>query len=189
MTDRGATSAFLTESAKSANQPIKLVGVELDSESVYMTNAYKEVIWDGNVYLPLGHLLGISDIEETSQLMVSSLTISLSGVDQSLISIFLQHDYIDRVIHIYKAYLSTVDDSLVSDPVLFFDGRLDQPVINEDIEAGTSIVSASATNAWVDFERRPGRHTNHLEQQVHFSGDMGFEFASEIVKDIVWGPR
>jgi len=32
-----------------------------------------------------------------------------------------------------------------------------------------------------------GRHTNHEENIIHFEGDKGFEFSSEIVKDIKWG--
>jgi hypothetical protein len=60
-------------------------------------------------------------------------------------------------------------------------------VINENPDEGSCTIAISATSHWVDFERRPGRHTNHAEQQVWFPGDLGFEFSSEIVKEIRWG--
>ena len=88
---------------------------------------------------------------------------------------------------IYKAFLSTVDDSLIANPLLIFDGRMDAPIISEDPNSGTCTVAVNATNAWVDFERKPGRKTSHAEQQLAFSGDLGMEFASEVVKELLWG--
>jgi len=189
MSDRGASAAFKAELALAKNQPIHLVQVALDSGTTYVTDAYKTIAYGGHDYLALGHLLGFSDIEESVQLQVSNLTLSLSGVDQSYIALFLGEAYIDRTVKIYKALLDVDDDSLVANPVLFFEGRMDQPVIQEDPDNGTCVLGVSCTNAWVDFERRPGRHTNHLEQQVHFPGDMGFEFASEVPKDLIWGRK
>ena len=186
--DRGTTAAFQTEIAKAANRPVHLVEVHLDSGVTYMSDGYKSITHDGNEYLGLGHFLGFSDIEEAAEVIVSSMTVSLSGVDQVWISNLLQNDYIDRTIKIYTAFLDN-SQALVIDPVLIFEGRMDQPVIGENPDDGTSVISVSATNAWVDFQRKTGRHTNHTEQQVYFSGDKGFEFASEIVKDIVWGKK
>jgi hypothetical protein len=151
-----------------------------------MTDSFKDVVYDGNTYQAVGHLMGISDIEEAAEVIVSSVTLSLSGIDQVWISNVLQEDYIDRTVKIYTAFM---DESwaLVVDPVLIFEGRMDQPSIEEDPDAGTSSVSVSATNAWVDFSRKTGRHTNHEEQTLHFAGDKGFEFASEVTPDIIWG--
>ena len=188
MADRGSTAAFQTEIVKAANRPVHLVEVHLDSGVTYMSDSYKSITHDGNEYLGLGHFLGFSDIEEAAEVIVSSMTISLSGVDQVWISNLLQNDYIDRTIKIYTAFLDA-SQALVVDPVLIFEGRMDQPVIEENPDHGTSVIAVSATNAWVDFQRKTGRHTNHEEQQIHFAGDKGFEFASEIVKDVVWGKK
>ena len=184
--DRSSTSAFQTEVAKLQNRPIHLVSVNFDSGTIYMTDSFKDVVYDGNTYQAVGHLMGISDIEEAAEVIVSSVTLSLSGIDQVWISNVLQEDYIDRTVKIYTAFM---DESwaLVVDPVLIFEGRMDQPSIEEDPDAGTSSVSVSATNAWVDFSRKTGRHTNHEEQTLHFAGDKGFEFASEVTPDIIWG--
>jgi len=184
--DRSSTAAFQTEVAKLQNRPVHLASVHFDDEVVYMTDAFKEIAWGGNTYLAVGHFMGVSDIEETAEVIVSSVTLSLSGIDQIWISNVLQKDYIDRTVKLHTAFL---DDSwaMVVEPVLIFEGRMDQPTIQEDPDGGKSVVSVSATNAWVDFSRKTGRHTNHEEQQVHFAGDKGFEFASEVVPDIIWG--
>lgn len=184
--DRASTSAFQAEVVKGANRPVHLLSVHFDDTTVYMTDGYNTIAWGGNNYVPMGHLLGFSDIEEAAEVIVSNVTVTLSGVDQVWISNFLSKDYIDRAIKIYTAFLDSAE-AMVVDPVLIFEGRMDQPTIQEDPEAGSSVVAVSATNAWVDFSRKTGRHTNHEEQQIHFSGDRGFEFASEIVKDVIWG--
>lgn len=184
--DRSSTSAFQTEVAKLQNRPVHLVSVHLDSGAVYMTDSYKEIVYDSNTYQAVGHFLGFSDIEEAAEVIVSSLTLTLSGVDQVWISSFLSEDYIDRTVKIHTAFLDDAQ-ALVVDPVLIFEGRIDSPVIEDDPEGGTSTIGVSVTNAWVDFSRKTGRHTNHEEQSLHFAGDKGFEFSSEIVKDIIWG--
>ena len=51
----------------------------------------------------------------------------------------------------------------------------------------TSTITWTVTSEWADFERVGGRRANHQEQQVFFSGDMGFEFIDQIVKDLKWG--
>jgi hypothetical protein len=91
-------------------------------------------------------------------------------------------------LRIWKGFLDA-NLAVVVDPILIFEGRMDSPVIDENPDNGSCIVSVSATNAWVDFERKSGRHTNHEEQQIFFPGDRGFEFVSELTKEITWGRK
>jgi hypothetical protein len=188
MANRGATSAYLTELAKSQNQPFHLVAIDFDDTPIYITDAWTNITWDGHVFSALGHFLGFSDIEESLELQVANLTAQLSGVDQSLVSAVLTENYIDRPLRIYKGFLDA-NMAVVADPVLIFAGRMDAPVIEENPDDGTCTVSVSASNAWVDFERKSGRHTNHEEQQIFFPGDKGFEFVSEITSEITWGKK
>ncbi len=186
MPDRGATAAVQTELGKSRLQPVHLVEVLFDTTPIYMTDAWTDVVWDSKTFIALGHFLGFSDIEETAELQVANLTAQLSGVDQSLIAAVLSENYIDRTLNIYKAFLDG-NLAVIADPVLIFSGRMDSPVIDENPDDGTCTVSVSASNAWVDFERKSGRHTNHTEQQIYFPGDKGFEFVSAVTSEITWG--
>jgi len=76
---------------------------------------------------------------------------------------------------------------LVSDPLLIFDGRLNNPVIKEDVEAGTSTIAVQASSLFVDFDRINTRFTNNESQQSFFAGDTGFRFSSVVVKELNWG--
>ena len=183
--DRGSTTAFQDEVVKEANRPVHLVEIHLDNQSdsatdeiVYINDSFKDITYSGNNYIGASSLLSFSDIEETVEVMVSKVTISLSGVDKVWIGKVLTKEYIDRTVKIYTAFLDSAYE-LISNPVLIFEGRIDQPTISEEWSSGKSIVSLSVRNT--------GRHTNNEEQQIFFAGDKGFEFASEIVKDITWG--
>ena len=41
----------------------------------------------------------------------------------------------------------------MSDPLLIFNGRINNPVIQEDVDRGTSTVSVQASSLFVDFDR------------------------------------
>ena len=186
MAGRGASTAVLTELAEAQNQPVHLVELMFDAAPIYVTDAWSTINWSGKTYIALGHFIGFSDIEESSEIQVASLTAQLSGVDQSLISAVLSQAYIDRTMRIYKAFLAA-DMAVITSPVLIFEGRMDSPVIEENPDDGSCIVAVSATNAWVDFERKSGRHTNNSEQQMFFPGDLGFEFVSKMTAEVIWG--
>ena len=92
----------------------------------------------------------------------------------------------DRKVEIYKAFLDS-NDALVSNPLLIFSGRLNNPAIKEDVDAGTSTISVQASSLFVDFDRINTRFTNNESQQSFFAGDTGFRFSSVIVKELNWG--
>jgi hypothetical protein len=184
--DRNASVSVISEIGADQNYPIHLLEMVFDSETFYLTDAPRTLSWGGNDYTGLGHFLGFSDIEETAEVQVSSVTGTLSGVDQTYISLFLSDYYIDRTVNIYKAFLNS-SEAVISNPLLIFSGRISGVSIAEDTDAGTCTIAMEASSQWVDFERRPGRHSVHAEQQIWFPGDKGFEFASEIEKGILWG--
>ena len=96
MSGRGASAAVLTEIAKSANKPFHLCSMALLPFGggalvyVYMTDAHRAVSFGGNSYLALGHFLTFSGLEEAAELKTTQASVSLAGVDQTLIE-ELQH--------------------------------------------------------------------------------------------------
>ena len=68
-----------------------------------------------------------------------------------------------------------------------FKGRVDAPAIQDDPGVSTT-VSCTVSNHWVDYQRTNGMITNNNRQQALYSGDLGFEYASQAIKDIKWKP-
>ena len=187
MADRGATAAVVTELGASFSKPFHLYEAYFDSGTVYATDCAFPITYGGNLYVADGNYLGFDGLSESVEMQSSSVRIHLSGVSQTYISSALSASFIDRRLVIRKAFLNTSTGELLANPFVIFDGKMDAPSIDEDPTNGTSTVTLTASNQWVDFDRRAGRHTNHAEQQIHFSGDMFFEHVSGVAKEINWG--
>lgn len=191
MTSRGFAVAALAQVNAAANEPAHLYEIYLDAGTVYATDSYRSIPFNNgtglHTYAADGQMLDFQGVRETSDLQISSVTVLLSGVDQTWLSNVLTHNYLNRRLVIYEFFLTDAG-ALVVDPLIIFDGNMDSPTIDEDPDSGTCTVSLSAASVESDIFRLPGRHTNDAEQQIYYSGDTGFRWMANSNKQITWGP-
>ena len=154
------------------------------STDLYLTDWAHDIVYDGDTYSANGHLLSVGSPIENNQLSVGSIKVSLSGVEQSYISIFLQQDWINRRVKIDKAFISD-SGQVIGAPIPVYDGQISK--FNIDENDSESAIDVTITSHWANFEMKTGRFTNNNSQQYHFNGDLGFEYAANSVKDIKWG--
>ena len=183
---RDITSAVKTAAEQTRISTCHLLTVYLDAQTIYWCDYTRPVIFDGNTYSPAGQLLGFEGLEETSDVVVNSVTVSLSAVDTNATSLILSNYYLDRRLTVHRAFFDA-NDALIPEPIIIFDGRMNKPSLVENPEDGSAVLSVEASNQFADFERKPGRHTSNDEQQIHFPGDKGFEYATEIDQTLTWG--
>lgn len=173
----------------SAYHSFHLIDLMLDTP-VYMTNAYRDIVHDGNSYLRLGHLLSVGRIAENANMTASSVTINLSGVDQSFISAFLGSSVANKVVNIYFGYIDSTgafyDNSPNSNPLKLYSGYIDTFSISETPDS-KSVISLKTANHWSVFNRKAGRRINDEDQQYYYPGDRGLQYAAETVSDLKWG--
>jgi len=159
--------------------------VQIDFEPVLqITDNFRQVVYDGDTFLPGGHLLTIGDVQETEELRVGSLQIGLSSVNRAYLSIFLNIDYLNRRVRIWNAILDNGGE-IIGDAIPTFDGEVTGFGVADNRNSST--ITVSCASHWADFERKAGRLTNNNSQQYYFPNDTGFRFAAESVKDIKWG--
>jgi len=156
------------------------------SETTYLTDAAYDITANGHTYLSTGGMMSMSDITEEDRLTIEKVDITVSAVESKFVKLFLDYNYIDRRIVVYRAILDD-NSRVIGNPFLVFDGRMDAPAIAEDFQSRTATLKVSASSHWIDFDATNGRHTNDSEQQVLFSGDRFFQFAMDNVKDLKWG--
>lgn len=185
--NRGASAEFIAEILKSTSSPCYLVDVWFDAGTVSMTDAWLNIVYDGRTYTANGHYMGFAGLSEHYDMTIPTVTLTISGVDQTWIARVLSQPYIDRRVTIFKAFLDYTTLALIASPVLIFDGRMDTMSIQDDPSAGTCTVSGTASSQWSDFQRTPGRHTNDTEQQIFYPGDRGFEFSAQLNQNMKWG--
>jgi len=180
---RTLTTAVKNELATDSLQPITLVYINVGT-GYRFTDHYKDVTYDSNTYSASSLFTSISSVKESSEIEISNMTVSFSGADQTIISLFLNNNYMEKEAEIYKGFLDN-NEQVIADPFLLFKGRIESFSIDESIEqSNANIVLASH---WSDFSKINGRKTNTNSQQLHFANDLGFEFASQTVQDIKWG--
>ncbi len=180
---RNIDSSVITELAKDGFNFCHLVFIDFDT-ALYLTDNFRDISYGGNAYTASSHLVEVGSPTETSELQVGSLSVTLSGVEQSYISAFLQSNWINKQVTIQRALLDD-NNAIIGTPIPVFDGQITQFSIDED-EDGSEIDIAIASH-WANFQLKGGRFTNNNSQQYHFPGDLGFEYSPNINKDLRWG--
>jgi len=184
---KGIGSTIQTELDKPSFNIVNLLQFQnIGGVNTYITDAPVDISAHSQTYLSGRGMLAVSDIQEAEELKIESVEITLSGLESENVKLFLDYDYIDRRVLIYRAVIGN-DYAVIGDPIIVFDGRLDQPKVLEDFKAGKATLGITATSHWADFEAVSGRHTNDTEQQTLYSGDTFFQKATETQKDVKWG--
>ncbi len=181
---RNLTALATTESQGALVRAVALVKLQFDSGDVRVWSGRGQLTWNAETYEGVGDLGKISAVEEGVEQKAFGIGLELSGVPVELVSIALDEDVQGRTCQLWLGFLDGAY-TLVADPVLVFQGRMD----TMDVELGdTATVSLTAESRLVDWERARIRRYTDADQQESFAGDKGFEFVNETVeKEIVWG--
>tara|TARA_R100000231_G_scaffold92093_1_gene69321 strand:- start:180 stop:746 length:567 start_codon:yes stop_codon:yes gene_type:complete len=184
---RGLSSAVKTELATGVIDPVLLIEIGFNTPK-YLTNAPFDIVssvsGSSRTYQTNGHLRNITGVNETNKPTKNTLSLSLSGVDQTYISLALSENIINSEVYIYRGFLNT-SNALIADPFLLFFGTIDEYKITDTTETANLVLQI--TSHWGNFSKTSGRVTTDNAQQRFFSGDKGMEFAALTVRDIKWG--
>ena len=132
------------------------------------------------VFAGTGALLNIAAAEEVADLSAKAMTISLSGIDTSLISLALQEPYQRRKARVYMG------EKNVSSVVEIFSGQMDTMQITDEPDMSTVIMTIESK--LVELERsRNWRYTDESHKSRH-SGDTFFSYVQSIQdQQVAWG--
>lgn len=164
-------------------QPFLLMEGEFISGTVRVWSGYGDLSWNSQTWVGTGTLLQVSSVEETSDGSANGVTVTMSGIPSTMISLALSDV---KQSGLGKVWLGFLDDGVVSDPVLLFEGYLDVPSINDNAETSTLVIAYESR--LIDLKRpRETRYTNE-EQQAMYPGDLGCEYVAGLQDiSIEWG--
>lgn len=184
---RNLTTAIKNELATNNINPVHLITLSFSSP-VNITDCSfsitSSISGSSITYVASDFILGISNFTEETDITKTSITLALSGANQTFISTVLNENVINDSVTIYRGFLDN-SNSLIADPFLLYDGQIDSFSISE--KETSSEVSLAIVSHWADFEKTSGRKTNNTSQKRFFSTDVGMNFSSETVQDIKWG--
>lgn len=181
---RDLTASVITQLQAASVEVGILFEGEFASGWVRLWSGIGTLSWDSKTWTGTGNLLGISGIDETAEVRASGMTVSLSGVPSDLLSAALGDARSGRIGRVYLAFFS--GGSIVADPILQFEGRLDVPAIEDGPETAT--ISISYESELIDLERARERRYTPEDQQIDFPGDLGFDYVASLQDaQITWG--
>lgn len=181
---RDLTAGVITQLQAASVEVGVLFEGEFASGWVRLWSGVGTLSWDGKSWSGVGTLLGISGIDETNEIRASGLTVSLSGVPSDLLSAALGDARSGKTGRVYLAFFSS--GSIVADPILQFEGRLDVPAIEDGPDTAT--ISISYESELIDLERARERRYTPEDQAIDFPGDLGFDYVAALQDaQITWG--
>ena len=184
---RSLTTAIKNELATNDIRPVHLITIGFGTP-VNITDCSfdltSSVSGSSVTYSASDFIMGVSNHTEETDITKSSVSISLSGADQTFISVVLNENVINDSVSIFRGLLAD-DNTLIADPFLLYKGNIESFEIQEGEKNST--VALSIVSHWADFEKKNGRKTNNTSQQRFFNTDVGMDFSSQTVQDIKWG--
>jgi len=136
-------------------------------------SGYGPLAWNGYPWLGLGTLGQVSMITEDTQLNAQTFTISLSGVDNRLLSEALTEVRQGLPVKFWLAFFDNAGN-IVDAPILCYAGRMDQPTILEGTD--TSTISIAVENRLSDLQRRIERRFTDRDQRLEYPADTGLAY-------------
>lgn len=139
---------------------------------------------DAVTYTGAGELLSLSNIEESKELQSTNLTVTISGLQEDIVSYATTEDYQNRPLTL-KMFFFHPDTNDEIENVILFKGRMDTLVVND---GDTFSVVISAENKLIDLTRPRNLYFTPQSQEYLYTGDKGLEFVPKIQEQkLKWG--
>ena len=182
---RDITAALAAEFTAQNLRPIILCKFEFDSGDLLLWSGLVSLTYNSQVYIGVGNFLSVEAVRETAELTAHAMVFTLSGMPASLISYALSEDYQNRDCSLIIGAMDS-SGSIVVNPYVVFEGRMDVMTIEEAGE--TSTISVRAEHVLKRGENPTPRRWTHQDQQIDHPGDLGFNQVVNIQDLVVeWG--
>jgi hypothetical protein len=182
---RTITPAVLAELAAGVVRPAIFVESQFPSGYLRLWSGLGEITWGGRTWAGAGTLLNVGAIEETTDVVATGTTVTLSGIPTDLVSACINDARQGLPGQIYLGFL-TAAGAVIADPVLAFAGRLDVPTIMDGAERCE--IQITYESRLIDLNRSRGWRYTHESQQQISPGDRGFEYVAGLQeREIRWG--
>lgn len=154
-----------------------------DPNKLYFWSGLGTQAINGTTYTGAGDLLGISEIQESSDLAAYGATLTLSGIPSNLITLAKSEPYHGRKCLVKFGMVGSdvtgsIDYSAPSSFFTAFSGKMDQ--MEFQIGPETSTISLNVESNMIDLRKPRIRRYSDENQQSRHSGDVFFEFVTRL---------
>jgi len=150
-----------------------LIDLTLDDVTYYISNCYKNVIYNGNTYQALAGFLSVSEIQGNITNANDEVQVSLSAIPPTYIAATLDTQIKGGEINIYRAFFDYTTQEVITNAVYRrFTGVVSNYSVQEDInvessepEVNHTITIIASSIMGVLENKVSGRRTNRQDYQ------------------------
>jgi hypothetical protein len=181
---RDLPTPIVTAVTGNSFSPIILLDLTLSSGVAHVWSGIGSLAWNSNTYLGIGSLGSVGDISEGVEVRADGTTITLSGIDPTLLNDCLNDIQLGAPATIWFGVLS--DGQISGSPYSIFVGTVDKPVI--PISPDNLTITLSLENRMLNLQRPTMRRYTSADQMYVYPTDIGFAWV-EMLNDtsLVWG--
>lgn len=167
--------------------PAIFAEIHFSTGPVYIWSGYGPITWSGQTWVGAGDLGSISVIEGGSNVEARGITLTLSGINSSIVLDCLNQfqQGLPAIISL-GTFTDSTRTTLVVDPVSAWTGRMDQASI--EIGAESSSITLMLETRLLEMNVAVDRRYTNDDQQLRAPGDLGFSFVQGQINEILyWG--
>ena len=181
---RNLTTGMLSALTSPGFSPAFFVSLTFSTGTAYLWSGVGTISWNGQSWLGLGSLLSVGLSEDGSTIEARGMSITLSGIDSTLLSDCLNDIQLGLPATIWLAAMS--GGAPVANPFILWSGAMDRPTV--EISADTAKITLNLENLLVSMNVPVDRRYTQVDQQELYPGDDGLNFAQSIQEcTIFWG--
>lgn len=180
-----ATDDFIAALEAPLLRPAFLVSMVFATETVNAWTGTGTLTWNGSDFIGTGTLGEVAVVEEGSTVQARGTTLTLSGIDISLLGSALNDLRQGLPVTIWFALFDDTP-AIIGNPVIAFRGRMDQPTIT--VNGTTATIAINCESRLMDLNVPAQRRYTNEDQWRDWPGDRGFEFVNSVQEvTIYWG--
>lgn len=150
---------------------VTLADLDFSDGTVRVNDAFVSLTFSGNTYQGLGDYGSIDVVEESTEVIAKTITLSLSGVPGTLLTEAMTQDYQGRTVTLYIGICDVNTLTFVDTPETIWEGRMDYMTV--ELSQGATSIHLKCENR-LNREPLVARMTD-TDQQLAFPGDTFFD--------------
>lgn len=179
---RTINASLLTALTGDLVEPYYAIELFFDSGTLRFWTGIGDKTINSNTYTGTGSLLNIGPAEEAVDLSAKAMSLTLTGLDSSIISLALQEPYQRRQAKVY------LGEQSVSEVIQIFSGQMN--TMNIDDSADGATIQLTIESKLVELERAANWRYTDENHQSRYSGDTFFSYVQAIQDvQVAWGRK
>ncbi len=181
---REISSPMLASLTSIAIRPVFMAAITFKSMVEYVWTGVGNLVYAGNTYKGVGEFGHYGGATEGSDVHAYGTTITLSGIDPTLLNECMTDIQLGAPAVIYFALLDS-NGAILGTPYPAFSGVVDRPVITPGLEEIS--ISLSLETKMANMMRANMRRYTAADQNLYYPGDTAFNWV-EILNDqaLLW---